>query len=93
MKRISPSKKRKLEYIRQKNNYRKGGKAQSIIKVPSEMNENIDLINDISKPTIERLNKKFNLNFEMITFESGLINSDFANDLKTVKTTFKVKKQ
>lgn len=83
------SKKRKLKYIREKNHYRKGGKAGSHFKITNELIEDVDFVeNEImnhSRRTINSLNKKFKMKFKVCEVSKGII----GDDLTTIQYYFK----
>lgn len=87
------SKKRKLEYIREKNHYRLGGSGVGYFKVSGQLIEDVDFVKlMLDTQTAETLNsfqKKFKMEFKAISYESGLIGDDFINNVTTFKIKFK----
>ena len=87
-------KKRKLEYIREKNYYRLGGKCKSIFKISSQMMGDNDFIQSTikrqTKETATNLDRKFKMKFALTNIETGINGDDFINDLTTFKFTLKV---
>ena len=83
------SKKRKLEYIREKNHYRKGGDHVGWFKVPSGLSSDKDFINSeiesVSKMQIDYLKKKFKINFKISSLDTGMIADDFVKGLFTIR--------
>jgi len=94
MKRIS-NKKRKLNYIREKNYYRLGGIGVDYFKMSKEMFSDIDftekqIIRSIDD-SLKRMSKKYKLTFgsNPLWIESGLDGNDFLRELTTIKFKFK----
>ena len=83
------SKKRKLEYIREKNHYRKGGKAIGFIKVSIEMLEDVDFLEyemvSESSVFINKLQCKFKMRFRVCEISRGMIEDDFIRNLTTIR--------
>lgn len=86
------AKKRKLEYIREKNHYRRGGKIGSFFKISNEMLDDRVFIERLTmertEETKERLERKFKIKFKLVSMVSGNEGQDFTNDLTTIKLTF-----
>ena len=92
MKRLS-NKKRKLNYIREKNHYRLGGFGASYFKMTKEMFEDSNFSDRFIKTEIEnnllKLKSIFKLDFKIDRFETGLDGNDFIHDLITIKYYYK----
>jgi hypothetical protein len=88
------SKRRKLEYIREKNYYRKGGKCSSFLKVSKEMTENTNFIKGLIRSEefeiAKKLKNRFKMKFALTNIETGLNGDDFIMDLTTFKFNLKV---
>tara|TARA_R110000744_G_scaffold148351_1_gene261369 strand:- start:4049 stop:4321 length:273 start_codon:yes stop_codon:yes gene_type:complete len=84
------SKQKALKYIREKNAYNRGKEVMGVIKV-----SNISVVNykpyieSNSDHQIEWLNKKYKINFKLVSAKSALCDDDFIRDLTTVLLTFK----
>ena len=94
MKRLS-NKKRKLNYIREKNGYRKGFRGISFFKISNEVLGDAEFVKSYTERFIEdtfrSLSRKFKMPFEIISFDSGLDGDDFIQNVTTVRFTFKRK--
>ena len=92
MKRLS-SKKRKLNYIREKNHYRLGYFGCSFLKVTKEIFEDSEFLKTFVESDFElnlkKISDKFKMNFEIYRVESGQENNDFMHDLFTIKYYYK----
>ena len=95
MKKLS-NKKRKLEYIREKNHYRKGGFGYDYFQMSKGMFEDIDfsekqIIKSIEN-SLKKYGKKYKLTFgsNPLWVESGLSGNDFLRELITIKFKFKI---
>lgn len=88
------SKKRKLEYIRSKNRYRRGGKALCFFKIANELKDDLVFVERLTweqrAETINTLERKFKLKFELVGMDSGMDGEDFINSLTTIMLIFKV---
>ncbi len=87
-------KKRKLQYIREKNAYRNGVPCNLFFKMSSDIMEDKlyceSLINNQINAATLKLKKKFKMNFDHIKSEIGLCDDDFIRDIITVKLQFNV---
>jgi len=88
------SKQRALEYIREKNFYRKGGPAKSYFKISEGMIDNevffYNTIDRMEADELKKLKKRWKLTFQTVDIQGDLQNDDFTNDLITVLFTFKL---
>lgn len=86
-------KKRKLEYIREKNFYRLGGKGKGRLKIAIEMIDDVDFLKSFldndSSYLFYNLSRKFKMNFRVTNFDVGLCGDDLIKDLRTVEYFFK----
>jgi len=88
------SKQRKLDYIREKNSYRRGAKARYLFKVFESMAQNTPFFDLLLKKevygAINILERRFKMKFELSTIEKGLEQHDLITQLITFRLTFKV---
>ena len=87
------NRKRKLEYIREKNHYRLGGEGGSFFKISNELIKDTDFVaNEVRHQSTNRisfLQKKFKMAFGVVGVDTGLDGNDFAMNLTTIKLTYK----
>lgn len=83
------SKKRKLEYIREKNYYRLGGTGSNYVKIAQELIDDVSFVHWLVNEQIPGLERKYKMYFETISFEIGFVNDDFIKNLKTILFKFK----
>ena len=92
------NKQRKLLYIREKNDYRKGARGLLFMKVTEEFlsdteNHQTHIVLSLES-RLARLRKKFKLNlvFEEEGFKVGQTSEDYLKKLITIKAYFRVKR-
>ena len=85
--------KRKLEYIREKNHYRLGRKGSGYLKVSVEMIDDVDFLESFimneSSHLFYNLSRKFKMKFRVTSFDIAMSGEDFIRDIRTVKYYFK----
>ena len=92
MKRLS-NKKRKLQYIREKNHYRLGGEGVVRLHFVDEIMDDHDFVQQEikieTKIKLDRLSKKYKMKFSIDRIKIGRNNDDFINGITTVLYSFK----
>ena len=81
-------KRRKLKYIRQKNQLRKGAELVEVFKCVKPNSD--ELLYGICDKSLYKQCRKWKLNLKINTIEEGMMNDDFVNDLITVKIRMKI---
>lgn len=85
------NKRRKLEYIRTKNNIRLGGKITSCFCVSEVLNNREKCILEYGELELERISKKYKLPLKLISFASGYVGDGFIQRVETFKIYMKLK--
>lgn len=90
---MSPNKKRKLKYIREKNEIISGGRTiTSTLKFSFEMKLDTDFIDTLIKSEIERtikkLSAKYKIAFKYLHKKAGTVSDDFSKNLFTIALFF-----
>lgn len=86
------NKKRKIEYIREKNHYRSGGEGGYSMKVSEELKEDEDYIKwliQLWDEDLIKIGKKYKMNFERTKFDIGKDHEDFMRQTFSIVIRFK----
>tara|TARA_R110002167_G_scaffold175982_1_gene375262 strand:+ start:462 stop:728 length:267 start_codon:yes stop_codon:yes gene_type:complete len=82
-------KKRKLQYIREKNHYRSGGEGRNYIKISREMLEDSDFIPHLIVSCLSKMEKTFKMKLALKQYALGWDGDDFVKDIQTLRYSFK----
>ena len=82
-------KKRKLNYIREKNHYRLFGFGSNFIKVSQELLDDPEYVQHLIESSLIKVEKKYKMKFEIIEMDIGFNGLDFIRNLKTIRYKFK----
>ena len=86
------SRRRKLEYIREKNHYRLGGECKDIITIPYYIINNFTkyLIFTQANIIIKNISRKFKLDFSLVEVKLGLSDEELTTFNIVARLTLKV---